>query len=401
VGRRGTVATDTDPGLTEASRRPPFWRDVRVLRVALQVIFLVVVVLALWFLLTTLRANLRDSGLPTGFGFLDGPAGVDIRDSSFRPAQPVRDAFRVGLVNTIRVSLVGILLATLVGVVIGIARLSTNWLVKKAAAVYVESLRNIPVLVIIIFFYTAVMLRLPPISQAAEWLGVVVFSNRGLAVPWGEGQDNAGAYLVILGVALAVAVAVALWRTRRFDRTGQPHHRVLWGFGVMLIIATGGYAVLGDPVTLTVPTRDGRLVTGGIELGPEYAALLIALVLYTASHIAEIVRGSILAVPKGQTEAAQAIALSGFQRMRYVVLPQAMRIMVPPLANQYLNLTKNSSLAVAIGYFDLTRISNQIIANGNPAPQVISILMLCYLGLSLTISLIANIVNRGLRLDTR
>jgi general L-amino acid transport system permease protein len=176
---------------------------------------------------------------------------------------------------------------------------------------------------------------------------------------------------------------------------------VLWGAVLLVIVAAAGYAVLGDPITVTVPTRDGRVVEGGISLGPEYAALLIALVLYTASHIAEIVRGSILAVPIGQTEAAQAIALTGFQRMRYVILPQAMRIMVPPLANQYLNLTKNSSLAVAIGYFDLTRITGQIIANGNPAPQMISILMACYLALSLFISLIANIVNRSLRLDTR
>jgi general L-amino acid transport system permease protein len=400
-----TVATDIDAGDRRAAgpapQRPPFWRDVRVLRIAFQVIFLIVVALVLWYLFTTLRDNLRDRGLPTGFEFLDEPAGVDIRDSSFRPAQPIRDAILVGFVNTVRVSFVGILLATIIGVLIGIARLSTNWLVRKAAAFYVESLRNIPVLVTIIFFYTAVVLKLPPISQAAEWLGLIVFSNRGLVVPWGDGQANVGTYLIVLGAGLLLAVLVAVWRSRRFDRTGQPHHRVLWGAVLLVIVAAAGYAVLGDPITLTFPTRDGRVVEGGISLGPEYAALLIALVLYTASHIAEIVRGSILAVPIGQTEAAQAIALTGFQRMRYVILPQAMRIMVPPLANQYLNLTKNSSLAVAIGYFDLTRITGQIIANGNPAPQMISILMACYLALSLFISLIANIVNWRLRLNTR
>lgn len=364
-------------------------------------IFLALVAALLWYLFTTLRTNLRQGGLPTGFDFLNAPAGVDIRDSPFRPSQPIRDAIRVGLVNTIRVSFVGILLATIVGVLVGIARLSNNWLVRKAAAFYVESLRNIPVLVTIIFFYTAVVLKLPPISRAAEWLGLVVFSNRGLVVPWGEGGANVGPYLIVLGAALLLAVIVAVWRTRSFDRTGQPHHRLLWGGITLLIIAAAGYAILGDPITVTLPTRDGRVVEGGIELGPEYAALLIALVAYTASHIAEIVRGSILAVPKGQTEAAQAIALTGFQRMRYVILPQAMRIMVPPLANQYLNLTKNSSLAVAIGYFELTRITGQIIANGNPAPQMIAILMACYLALSLFISLITNTVNRSLRLDTR
>jgi general L-amino acid transport system permease protein len=372
-----------------------------VLRVVFQLLFLIGVAFLLWYLFTTLRGNLRESGLPTGFGFLDGPAGVDIRDSSFRPSQPIRDAIRVGFVNTVRVAFVGILLATIIGMLVGIARLSTNWLVRRAAAFYVESLRNIPVLVIIVFVYTAVVLKLPPISLAAEWFGLVVFSNRGLVVPWGDGQANVGTYLTLLGAGLLLAVLVGVWRTRRFDRTGQPHHRVLWGVIVVVIVAAAGYAALGDPIAITIPTRDGRVVEGGISLGPEYAALLIALVLYTASHIAEIVRGSILAVPRGQTEAAQAIALSGFQRMRYVVLPQALRIMVPPLANQYLNLTKNSSLAVVIGYFDLTRVTGQIIANGNPAPQMISILMACYLALSLLISLVTNIVNRSLRLESR
>jgi general L-amino acid transport system permease protein len=176
---------------------------------------------------------------------------------------------------------------------------------------------------------------------------------------------------------------------------------VLWGGGLILVVAVVGYFALGGPVTLSRPEAGGRSIAGGASLNIPYVALTGALALYHGSHIAEIVRGSILAVPRGQTEAAQAIALTAFQRMRYVILPQAMRIMVPPLANQYLNLTKNSSLAVAIGYFDLTRITGQIIANGNPAPQMISILMVCYLALSLFISLIANIVNRSLSLDAR
>ncbi|MGH3665909.1 MAG: amino acid ABC transporter permease [Egibacteraceae bacterium] len=393
----GTAA----PAQARRSQRPPFWRDVRVLRIAAQVAFLGLVGVALWFLFSTLRTNLRNSGLTTGFDFLQQPAGVDIRDTDFRPGQPVRDAIVVGLTNTIRVASVGLVLATILGVLVGIARLSTNWLVRRGAALYVESLRNVPVLVIIIFMYTAVVLRLPVITEAAEVLGLVVLSNRGLNVPWGEAQAGAGVFVGLLGVALAVAVGVALWRTRQSERTGAPHHRFLWGLGTFVLVAVVAFVVLDGPVTVTLPAREGRVVQGGISMGPEYAALLFALVLYTASHVAEIVRGSILAVPKGQTEAANALALSGFQRMRYVILPQAFRIIIPPLGNQYLNLTKNSSLAVAIGYFDLTRISGQIIANGNPAPQVIGILMACYLGLSLLISAVANVVNRRLTLGGR
>lgn len=384
-----------------ASRRPPPWRDVRVLRVAGQVVFLLLVGALLAYLLGNLRANLRDSGLPTGFGFLDQPAGVDIRDSSFRPSQPVSDALIVGFLNTVRVALLGIAIASLVGLMVGIARLSANWLVRKSAALYVEALRNVPVLVWIIFAYTAVMLKLPPITQAAEWLDAVVLSNRGLIVPWYQREVSVTAVLAGAGALIAVAAALWLWRTKVSEATGAPHHRVAWSLGAVVVLIVGLSALLGPPLSFTVPVREGRVITGGIGVGPEFAAVLLALALYTASHIAEIVRGSILSVPKGQSEAAQALGLTGFQRMRFVILPQALRILVPPLSNQYLNLTKNSSLAVAVGYYELTRITFQAIANGNPAPQAISVLMLAYLSLSLAISAIANIANRRLALHTR
>jgi len=378
--------------------RPPPWRDVRVLRVAGQALFLVLIAWALWFLFTTLLTNLRALSLPTSFDYLEQPTRVDIRDTDFNPSQPVKDALAVGLLNTVRVAAVGIVIATVLGTVIGIARLSRNWLVRRAAALYVELLRNVPVLVIIIFLYTAVMLRLPPISEALEIAGLVVFSNRGLNVPWGDGVGNVGAFTVALLVVAALAIAVARWRTRRSDATGEPSHGFLYGLGVLVAGVVVAYFALGQPVAFTAPVLDNRRVTGGIGLGPEYAALLFGLVLYTASHIAEIVRGSILAVPKGQTEAASAVGLTSWQRMRYVILPQSLRIAVPPLANQYLNLTKNSSLAVFIGYFDLTRITQQAIANGNPAPQAILVLMGCYLALSLTIALFSNMANRRLAL---
>lgn len=383
--------------------RPPPWRDVRVLRVVFQIVFVIAVYLFLRYLYTNLMTNLRATGLPTGFSFLEQPTGFDIRGADdFRPSQPIREALLVGYANTIRVAAVGIALATLLGVLLGIARLSTNWLVRKASAVYVEAIRNTPVLLIIAFMYFAVVLAaLPPIADAANLLGAMILSTRGIWMVWGEATQPLGPFIAVLGVALAIAVALGVWRTRRFDETGVPHHRILWGFGALVLIGGVGYVVLGAPVEASLPTREGRLVTGGIELQPTYGALLAGLVIYTASHIAEVVRGSIQAVPKGQTEAAQAIALSGFQRMRYVVLPQAARIAVPPLASQYLNLTKNSSLAIFVGYVELTRITFTVIGNANPAPQSVAILALGYLTLSLFISAIANVVNRSLALEGR
>lgn len=382
--------------------RPRPWRDVRVLRVAFQIAFLLVVFLLLRFLYTNLVTNLRASGLPTGFGFLDQPTGFDIRGADFRPSQPIRDALLVGYVNTIRVAVVGIALATIVGVLLGVARLSTNWLVRKAAAVYVEAFRNTPVLLIIAFMYFAVVLAaLPGINEPLNVLGAMILSTRGIWVLWGEATQPLGSFLAVLGLGLAVAVALGVWRTRRFDETGVPHHRVLWGLGALMVIGGIGYVALGAPVEPTLPVREGRLVEGGLALQPTYGALLAGLVIYTASHIAEVVRGSILAVPKGQNEAAQAIALSGFQRMRYVILPQAARIAVPPLSSHYLNLTKNSSLAIFVGYVELTRITFTAIGNANPAPQAVAVLALGYLSLSLVISAAANLVNRALALEGR
>jgi general L-amino acid transport system permease protein len=381
--------------------RPPFWRDVRVLRVLFQVVFVVLVFALLRYLFDNLITNLRRTGLPTGYQFLDFPAGFDIPGNPFRPSQPIGDAFRVGIGNTIRVSMVGIVLATILGVLVGIGRLSSNWLVRKTTGFYVQAVRNVPVLLVILFMSQAVLINLPPITRAAQVLNLAVLSNRGIYLPFGRGTGDLAPFGVVVVAALLIAGVVWYLRTRRFDETGEPHHRVLYAGTALVLIVVVGYFVLGQPIEFTAPTRDGRLVTGGINLPVTFSALLLGLVLYTATHIAEIVRGSIQAVPKGQTEAAQAIALTGFQRMRFVVLPQAMRIMIPPLASQYLNLTKNSSLAVAVGYFELTRVTFTVIGNGNPAPQSVSILMGSYLVMSLVISLVMNLINRRLELDSR
>ena len=381
--------------------RPPPWRDVRVLRIVFQLAFLAAVGLLLLFLYFNLSANLRRLGIDTSFDYLDQRAGFAIADSDFRSTQSLQAALAVGVENTAKVAFTGIVLATILGVVVGVARLSPNWLVRRAAALYVESLRNVPVLVIILFWYLGVLLRLPPITRAREWLDLIVISNRGLAVPWPARTGELGLFLALLAVAASVAVAVALWRTRRFDATGEPHHRVLWAGGALLGGLVLAYLVSGRPVTVGTPERGDLASAGGLRLSPEYGALLIALTLYTASHIAEIVRGSILAVPRGQGEAADALGLSAFQRLRFVVLPQAFRISIPPIANQYLNLTKNSSLGVAIAYPEVTRITRIAIGQQAPAPQAVLVLMGIYLFFSLVIALVMNLINRRLTLKGR
>jgi general L-amino acid transport system permease protein len=382
------------------SRRPPPWRNVKVLRFVGQAVFLLLVVLFILHIRHNLVVNLDRQGIGTDFGYLDQPAGFAIADSDFRPSQSMQDAIWVGVTNTAKVSLLGIALATVLGVIVGIARLSTNWLVRRAAALYVESFRNIPVLVIILFWYLGVLLQLPAIGGAVD-LDVIVVSNRGLVGPGLDQTGNLGGFLLVAAVGLTAALAVAVWRTRRFDATGEPHHRVLWGLGVLVVTLAAGYLAFGRPVAVSFPEPGELATTGGFRLTPEYAALLVALVLYTASHIAEIVRGAILAVPRGQTEAANAVALSGFQRMRFVLLPQAFRISVPPTANQYLNLVKNSSLGVAIAYPEVTRITDIAIGQQAPAPQAIAVLMGIYLAFSLVIALVTNVINRRLAIKAR
>lgn len=388
-------------GAPPARRRPPPWRDVRVLRIAAQVVVAAVVVALLAWLFGNLTTNLRRIGIGNDFGYLDQPAGFTIPGSGFLAGQSRLGAVWVGLGNTLRVALVGIVLATVVGVLLGVARLSGNWLVRTGARLYVELVRNVPLLVLILFAYLAVVLQLPPATEAVEIPGVLVLSNRGNSVVWPTMPDGPLPMLGLIVVAGAATAAVAMWRTRRFDATGRPHHRLVIGTVTFVVVAVAAGVALGGPVDLDAPVSDGRLVTGGMRMAPEYFALLTALVVYTASHIAEIVRGSIQAVSRGQDEAATAIGLSPGQRLRYVVLPQAFRIAVPPLANQYLNLAKNSSLAVAIAYFELTKVTGDLIANGSPAPQSYLLLILLYLALSLVIAVLTNIANRRLALVER
>lgn len=334
----------------------------------------------------------------TGFDFLDRTSGFALAGTDFSAREPISAALLVGLRNTLVVTVWGVVLASIVGVVVGVARLSTNWLVRKSASAYVEALRNIPLIVFLFFLYIAVLQQLPRINEAMEPLGLVVLSNRGLYVPWVEFTGRAGPFLAAAAGALVAALALGWWRTRRFDETGTPHHRVLLGGLLFVGLCAVAWLVLERPVGLSLPLREERLVEGGYELSIEHGALLVGLVVYMAAFMAEIVRGSIQAVPRGQTEAANALGLRSFQRLRFVVLPQALRVAMPPTGNEWINLAKNSALGLAIAFPELLRVTRIAISQGNPAPQLVGIMMVTYLALSLVLSVLVNLANRRLAL---
>jgi general L-amino acid transport system permease protein len=381
-----------------ASGRPPIWRDVRVLAWAFQIVVLGAVVAVVWFLYRTYLENAEAQNLRTGFDYLDQPAGFPIPSSDFRPSQPVSEAIVDGLKNTLRLSLTGIVLATVLGTLIGIARLSSNFILRSAAKAYVEIVRNVPLLALVTLAFVAIVLNaFPPPTESWRLGPIAVLNVRGSSVFWYEGENWKFALVVVL--MLLTLWAVSRWRRAVADRTGRPARSGLWAIPATIVVLLVAWLALG--LGASAPELEGRRVTGGITMTPAYFAALLALVVYTASHIAEIVRGSIQAVPRGQGEAADALALSGFQRLWYVVLPQAMRIGVPPTGNQYLNLTKNSSLAAVISFPELTKVTELAVATRAPAVPSYTLLLLVYLAISLLLSLVVNIVNRRMAIVER
>jgi len=385
---------------------------VRVLRVVGQIVAVVGVFLLLRWLFGNLIDNSRRGGISLDFGFLNRPTQFQIPNApDFNPRSPVWQMVVVGIKNTFLASVFGIALAGVLGLIIGISRLSQNWLTSRLAAVYVEFFRNIPPLVIILFFAFAVFLHgpLPNLREAFE-VGfpgtshnLFIFSLEQWGVPSLADAGNLGYFGLAVAGGLAVAALIWRWRTRVHDETGDPHHRVLWTFGVLFALLMVAYVLLGEPFRITWPTlsENRRRLIDGFAINAGFISVAGALGLYTASHVAEIFRGSILAVAKGQTEAASALALTNFQRYRFVILPQAIRIALPPLINQSLNLVKNTSLAAAVAYAEITNLTQASIGNGRPAVPSIVILMAVYLSFSLIISLILNVVNRRIQLVAR
>lgn len=382
--------------------RPPWYRDVRVMRWVFQAAVVAVIVAVFWRLYSNATSNLRASGLPTGFDFLDRKSRFAIPGLQDSASFTVSRAFIAGYLNTLRVIVVGIPLCTVLGILVGIMRLSDNLVVRAVGTLYVEVFRNVPVLLWIFITYLVLILQnLPALAENVTPFDVFVISNRGVGIPWLNPNASLLTFVGFIGVAMVAVVGVSLWRRRVNEVTGRPSRGGLYGLAAFVVVLAIGNFVAGNALALDPAKIEGRQVSGGLSIFPPYLGLTIALVLYTASHVAEIVRGAIQAIDRGQPEAAQAIALTTFQRYRYVILPQAFRIMIPPLASQFLNLTKNSSLGVAISFVEIASIFQRVSNNATPALQALVVLMFFYLTLSLGISVIANVINRRLSLETR
>jgi len=369
-----------------------------------QVVVLAVIVWLGWEVVTNAAENLRRQNIASGFGFLDNTAGFDISQAliSYSNTMTYGRAFMVGLLNTLLVAVVGIVLATIMGVIVGIARLSPNWLIAWLGTIFVEVVRNLPLLLQLFFWYFAVLKALPGPRQSIELPLGGLLNVRGLYVPgpiW-----EAGSWIVVaaLGLALAAALAISVWARRRQLATGQQFPAFWTGLGLVIALPLLAFFASGSPVRFDVPALAGFNISGGIAVLPEFIALLLGLSVYTASFIAEVVRSGILGVSRGQKEAAAALGLREGQSLRLVVIPQALRIMIPPLTNQYLNLTKNSSLAVAIGYPDLVSVfAGTVLNQTGQAVEVILITMAVYLTFSLLTSLFMNWFNARIALVER
>lgn len=383
-----------------SASRPPFWRNVGVLRIIGQVAFVAVVVLVFREMYLNATFQLDQRGEDLSFGFLDNRAGFAIKESviTYRSTMDFFRAFFVGFTNALVVGLIGIVLATVLGIVVGVLRLSPNWLLRKITQVYVEFFRNVPLAVQVIFWYAAVLLSIPRIESSISVFGLAFASNRGLALPTIQGGSDFGAWGLFVLAGVVAGALVFRWRTRINEETGQPSYRYLLGGAAVLVAAVAGYLLVGDAFSVVIPEVGPRNYKGGFQISPEFGGILIALIVYTAAFIGEIVRGSILAVSKGQKEAAEAIGLRPSQQIRYVVLPQALRIAVPPVNNQYLNLWKNTSLAFLIGYPEIINISTTMINQAASELQILGMVVVAYLLTSLAISAVMNVVNKTVAL---
>jgi len=383
-----------------------FWRDIRFLQVLGQLIFVLLVALAAGFLYANLSSNLARQGLTVGYGFINNPASFDIGESyiSYNASNSYGRALLVGLVNTLVISALGILLTTVVGIIAGVARLSSNWLISRIAAAYVGVFRNTPLLIQLMFWYFGIFVRLPAVRQAIALPGPIYFTGRGVYLPWYEPMPTFDSWKVYIWLALASIVMIWIIFRAIQNRSSLP--LPLWWYLAYLLVPVLivwiGFTLQPEPpLRASIPELTGLNFRGGLRWTPEFAALLFGLVVYTGAFIAEIVRAGIQAISRGQVEAARSLGLTTGQTLRLVVFPQALRVIIPPLTSQYLNLAKNSSLAIAIGYSDLFSVAKTVINQTGAAIEVIVIMMLSYLSMSLFTSLLMNIYNSRVRLVER
>ena len=393
------TAQTQDGGQFDVRRIPT---DERSRGIVLQLFVLLAVASVIAFITANTIANLQRAGLATGFGFLTDTAFFDINQKliDYSSQSTFGRALIVGFLNTILVSAMGIVTATLIGFVAGVLRLSDNWLVGKVVTIYVEFTRNVPVLLQIIFWW-ATLTALPKVRDSLSFNDIAFLNNRGVRVP--APIMDAGMEWVIAAVFIGIVAAVLLarWARKRQEQTGQTFPSGWSSLGLIVGLPVIVYFLLGQPLDWDVPERTRFNFSGGINVTPELIALWLALSTYTGAFISEIVRSGILSVSRGQSEAALALGLSKNQTMRMVVIPQALRVIIPPLTSQYLNLTKNSSLAIAIGYQDLVSIGGTILNQSGQALEVVAIWMAVYLSLSLATSAYMNWYNKRIALVER
>jgi general L-amino acid transport system permease protein len=388
---------------TTAPATGAWWNDRRVRAVFYQLLFLAALIALIWLLVTNTIENLTARGLKSGFDFMTARSGIPISDSliEWDPDNTFGRAYLVGILNTLRVGVIGIILATILGTIIGVARLSTNWLVAKLASVYVEAIRNIPVLLQLIMLYAFMTNALPEQLDPAVIGGGFFLSKSGLIFPLLKLET---AHYVTLGLVVASLVAMIVyngWAKRRQDLTGTSPPRLLPSLAMLIVPAALVFFALGAPAQFDVAEKTRFRFIGGGTIAPEFLTILIGLVVYTAAFIAEIVRSGILAVSYGQTEAASALGLSRGRTLRLVLLPQALRVIIPPMTSQYLNLVKNSSPAVAVGYMDVVAVENITMNQTSRALEAVLLIMAVYLTISLSISIAMNIYNKRIALKER
>ena len=379
------------------------WRNQRFRLVLYQAAALLLVIVIGAYLVSNTLANLEERSIRTGFGFLSREAGFRIGESiiAYDASNSYGRAYVVGILNTLRVSVLGIVLATIIGVLVGMARLSRNWLVVRLASLYVEMVRNVPLLLQLFFWYTVITALLPAVRQAVQLLPGMFLSKSGLMFPAPVPHPAHPYMAAALVIGGGLAWGYRGWARRRQEATGQVPKLLLPSLGLIFGPPLLVWLASGAPTALDVPVFTRFTFRGGSSITPEFLALLAGLVLYTAAFIAENVRGGIQAVPRGQSEAAAALGLRRGTALRLVILPQALRIVIPPTTSQYLNLAKNSSLAVAIGYPDLVSVTNTSLNQTGQAIECISIMMGVYLTISLSISVVMNVYDRYVALVER
>ena len=396
------MAVETLGSASRSTKVAP-WNDPAIRGWVFQIVVVGLVGALAYFLVSNTVENLARQKIASGFHYLDREAGFEIGDTmiAYSPASTYARAMFVGLLNTLRVAVAGIVLATILGTLLGVGRLSPNWLLSKICEYYVEIFRNVPLLLWLFLIYKMISESLPGPRQAVNVLNSFFLSNRGLYFPIPLANPIHQWMGIGLLVGIAAAFFTARWAKRRQEATGQPFPTIYASIALVLGIPALVWVAGGAPVATSWPELKGFNFVGGMVIQPEFTALLVGLVLYTSAFVAEIVRSGLLALNKGQTEAASAIGLSRGQVMRLVLLPQAMRIIVPPMTSQYLNITKNSSLAIAIGYPDLVASVNVTINQTGQAIENVLIIMAAYLTVSLSISAFMNYYNKRIALTER